>query len=44
MEKGGDIARNLMSLYLYFNEEIMDATIKQDKTKLEFSNDYCHLL
>ena len=36
MEKGGDIARNLMSLYLYFNEEIMDATIKQDKTKLEF--------
>ncbi|MCR4947572.1 MAG: flagellar export chaperone FliS [Treponema sp.] len=36
MDKGGDIARNLMSLYLYFNEEIMDATIKQDKTKLEF--------
>ena len=34
MEKGGDIARNLMSLYLYFNEEIMDATIKQSKEKL----------
>ncbi len=36
MDKGGDIARNLMSLYLYFNADIMDATIKQDKTKLEF--------
>ena len=36
MEKGGDIARNLMSLYLYFNEEIMDATIKQNKEKLQF--------
>ncbi len=35
MEKGGDIARNLMSLYLYFNEEIMDATIKQSKEKLQ---------
>ena len=36
MEKGGDIARNLMSLYLYFNEEIMDSTIKQNKEKLQF--------
>ena len=36
MEKGGDIARNLMSLYVYFNEEIMDATINHSKTKLQF--------
>ena len=36
MEKGGDIARNLMSLYVYFNEELMDATISHDKTKIEF--------
>ena len=36
MEKGGDIARNLMSLYVYFNEELMDATISQNKSKIEF--------
>jgi len=36
MEKGGDIAKNLMSLYLYFNEELMDASIKHNKTKIQF--------
>lgn len=36
MDKGGDIARNLMSLYVYFNEELMDATISQNKSKIEF--------
>jgi flagellar protein FliS len=36
MEKGGDIARNLMSLYVYFNEELMDATISHSKEKIEF--------
>ena len=36
MEKGGDIARNLMSLYVFFNEELMDATISQNKNKIEF--------
>ena len=36
MEKGGEIARNLMSLYVYFNEELMDATISHNKTKIEF--------
>ena len=36
MEKGGDIARNLMSLYVYFNEELMDATISHNKSKIEF--------
>lgn len=36
MEKGGEIAKNLMSLYLYFNEELMQATIGKDKTKIEF--------
>ena len=36
MEKGGDIARNLMSLYVYFNEEIMDATINHSRQKLQF--------
>ena len=36
MEKGGDIARNLMSLYLYFNEELVTAGISHDRKKLEF--------
>ena len=36
MEKGGEIARNLMSLYLYFNEELLDANINKNKTKLQF--------
>ena len=36
MEKGGDIARNLMSLYVFFNEELMDATISHNKQKIEF--------
>ena len=36
MEKGGDISRNLMSLYVYFNEELMDATISHNKQKIEF--------
>lgn len=36
MDKGGDIARNLMSLYLFFNEELVSANINHDKNKLEF--------
>lgn len=36
MEKGGDISKNLMSLYVFFNEELMNASIKQDKNKLQF--------
>ena len=34
MEKGGDIAKNLMSLYIYFNEEIMSIIINRDKKRL----------
>lgn len=36
MEKGGEIAKNLMSLYIFFNGELMTASIKCDKQKLEF--------
>lgn len=36
MEKGGEIAQNLMSLYIYFNKELLTAGIKHDKVKLEF--------
>ena len=36
MEKGGQIATNLMSLYVYFNQELMNANIGKDKKKLDF--------
>jgi flagellar protein FliS len=36
MEKGGEIAKNLMALYVYFNKELLDATISHDKKKLTF--------
>ncbi|MBQ3965666.1 MAG: flagellar export chaperone FliS [Treponema sp.] len=36
MDKGGQIAQNLMSLYVYFNRELMDANINKDKEKLTF--------
>lgn len=36
MDKGGEIAKNLMSLYLYFNEELVDASINKNKQKIEF--------
>ena len=36
IEKGGEIAKNLMSLYIYFNQELISVNIKHDKTKLEY--------
>lgn len=36
MEKGGDIAKNLMSLYVFFNKQIIEATMDHKKEKLEF--------
>ena len=36
MEKGGEIAKNLMSLYVYFNNELMDANISHTKKKVDF--------
>lgn len=36
MEKGGDISKNLMSLYVYFNSELMDASINHNKEKINF--------
>ncbi len=35
MEKGGEIAKNLMALYTFFNQELMSATISHDKAKIE---------
>ncbi|MBQ8776550.1 MAG: flagellar export chaperone FliS [Treponema sp.] len=35
MEKGGEIAKNLMALYVFFNEELVQASISKDKEKLQ---------
>ena len=35
MDKGGEIAKNLMALYVFFNKELLDANIKRDKGKIE---------
>jgi len=34
MEKGGEIAKNLMALYVFFNEQLLDASISKDKEKI----------
>lgn len=44
MDKGGEIARNLMSLYVYFNSELMNAAINQDKKKVDFVKDMMNQL
>ena len=36
MDKGGEISKNLMSLYMYFNSELMDASINHNKEKITF--------
>ena len=36
MDKGGDIAKNLMSLYVFFNEELLTVNITHNKEKLAF--------
>ncbi len=36
MEKGGEIAKNLMSLYLYFNSELTDVAFKHSAQKIQF--------
>ena len=33
-EEGGDIAKNLFSLYVWFNRELLEANIKQDAGRL----------
>ena len=35
MEKGGEIARNLMSLYLFFNDQLRSANISKSKDKID---------
>ena len=35
MEKGGDIAKNLMSLYVYFNEQLTGLLISKDAEQIK---------
>ena len=45
MEKGGEIAKNLMSLYLYFNTELSGVIFNHSSDKLKFiSNEMNELL
>ncbi len=34
MDKGGEIASNLMALYVFFNQQLLDANITQNKEKI----------
>ena len=44
MDKGGEIAKNLMSLYVYFNNELLSANINHDKKKVDFVLDMMNQL
>lgn len=35
MEKGGEIANNLLSLYVFMKKELLEANINKDKTRVE---------
>ncbi len=35
MERGGDFSRSLMSLYIYFNEQLREANISKSKEKVD---------
>lgn len=34
MEKGGEIAKNLMALYVWFNQQLLDANIGRNREKI----------
>jgi flagellar protein FliS len=36
MDEGGEIAQNLMSLYIFFNQELLQANIHRDKKRIVF--------
>ncbi|MDR0731372.1 MAG: flagellar protein FliS, partial [Treponema sp.] len=33
-EQGGDIAKNLFALYTWFNQELLEANVKQDQRRI----------
>ena len=38
-DAGGDIAKNLMSLYIYFNQELLNVSINHNRAKISFIQD-----
>lgn len=36
MEAGGDIAKNLMSLYIFFNQELLNVSLSHNRKKILF--------
>lgn len=40
MDNGGEIAKNLMALYIYFNKEILKASMSHDRKALESVQDF----
>lgn len=36
MEAGGDISKNLMNLYVFFNQELLEANVSQNQEKVLF--------
>jgi len=39
MNAGGQLAHNLLALYMFFNQELLDATIHHKKSKIHFVRD-----
>lgn len=39
MESGGEIAKNLLNLYMYFNQELLDANVTANAAKITFVRD-----
>ncbi len=44
MDKGGQISQNLMSLYVFFNQELLSANINKDKKKIQDVLDFMNSL
>jgi flagellar protein FliS len=36
MDAGGELSKNLLALYMYFNSELMNASLTPDRDKLTF--------
>ena len=35
LDQGGEIAKNLLSLYIFFNKQLLDSTLDHDRKKIE---------
>jgi len=44
MENGGEIAKNLMALYVFFNKQLLDATISHEKKTIIYIKEQMAIL